>query len=297
MAHPTLVWGLLFFVPKSIALQISSVEDDAPRVFVSANQLWCGQAPANIANDALRLYKSMPRGKLYKGVSVNDSGSCEQLGYNMTIGEDPCYPGLKNFYRNDDEKNKFIDEFKMTLQEYGELSIDLYDANLVDACKCKEGSFAKKSRGDSCKQVTSLQSLVEYDPVRTFVSKNKKFCAEAQKHLANEALSLYKSMPRGKLYDGAVLRNDKSCKRLGYHWSTGMDPCFPGLRTYYRNDEEKQEFLDDLQTTLKNFGDVHNFTLDDVLLIDSCQCRENSYIKHSQGNSCNKTAQIQGSVS
>jgi len=288
MARTTLVLGFLFFVPKSIALQVSNVADDAPNTFVSANKLWCGQAPANIANDALRLYKSMPRSKLFAGASVSDEGSCEKLGYNLSFGEDPCYPGLQNFFRNDAEKGKYGEELTATVEEYGELSLDVEEAHLLEDCQCKEGSTVRNNRGSSCNQMTALLSLVENNPVRTFVSKNKRWCAEARENVAKEALHLYKSMPRAMLYDGSKVRVDKSCKKLGYKWSQGEDPCFPELKTYSRNEAASKEFVDDLEDAMKKFGEIHNFTVNDTKLIDSCQCKDNSFAKKYYGSSCDK---------
>merc|ERR1719297_466587 len=109
------------------------------------------------------------------------------------------------------------------------------------------------------------------------------FCAQAPENIANDALVLFKSMPRGKLYDGIELMSDQHCcKRLGYNNSAGEDPCYPGL----------QKFYDELQSTLKEYGESKDLTLDDANLVDSCNCKDHSYAKKYYGKSCDKALQL-----
>merc|ERR1712060_1038021 len=184
-------------------------------------------------------YKSMPRGMLYEGITISKAKSCIKLGYKIEMGEDPCYPGLKNFYRKEEDKHRFMDDFYSALFAFGKkFDMSMNDTTMLDACRCKDGSNAKAYWGDNCTHANKLQTLVESQMtkrIRTFVSKNKLWCGQADVSVAENSLNLYKSMPRGKLYEGIKISKAKSCKNLGYELSTGEDACYPGLETFYRN--------------------------------------------------------------
>merc|ERR1712079_501806 len=132
------------FLPNVIAVQ--TLNRDPLSIFLSSNKLLCAQAPRTIANNALNLYRSMPRRNLYDGMKLSSQISCEDLGYKSSAGEDPCFPGLETFHRNEKERTQFYNALESALKDYGNSeNMTLNDANLVDSCKCKEESYAKSN--------------------------------------------------------------------------------------------------------------------------------------------------------
>merc|ERR1711963_1007215 len=100
--------------------------------------MWCGQAEAVVAEDALKFFKSMPRGKLWDGISTEDYESCEDRGFSLPAEEDTCYPGLQAFFWNQQAQYRFMSSYSDTIRAYGEQKkVNQTIARLLDICKCK----------------------------------------------------------------------------------------------------------------------------------------------------------------
>merc|ERR1712079_17238 len=85
--------------------------------------------------------------------------TCKDLGYKLSTGEDPCYPGLLTLYRNKEEKDKFVNILQDHLKHYGkDKGMCLEEADLLNSCKCAVGSFAKNARDNNCSKVLSLEA-------------------------------------------------------------------------------------------------------------------------------------------
>merc|ERR1739845_293747 len=149
------------------------------------NKMFCAEADLNVAIDALHLFKSMPRGKLFDGTMLNLHTMCSDWGFKISAGEDPCYPGLYTFYRNKEEGDRFFVELQKHLKEFGESkNATLEDAQLMDTCNCHSKSYAKNNVMQMLKKSCDSLHPTSSNALRSFVSKNKLYCAQAKQPVA-----------------------------------------------------------------------------------------------------------------
>lgn len=287
MAHVHLIGVLCLLLYDTVAVQLvaKGAGDDVPHIFRSMNGVSCAQGSKHVAEGALKLYRSMPRGTVYDSSSVSKGVLCRDVGYNHTGGEDPCYPGLQVFYQSEGGREKFSRLLQSHIKDFFDnthLTTD--EAELIDSCRCVETSYARNHLNTSCSQV---QQLLSYKPLHSFVSQNGLFCAEGPRGVAAGALRSYLSMPRAELYQGSALLK-QSCASLGFLYTTGEDPCYPGLHMYYRNTEEKQQFTNTFKEHLRRYGKSMNVTIDEADLIDSCQCQQGSRARDHRGDACRR---------
>merc|ERR1719461_964175 len=113
-------------------------------------------------------------------------------------------------------------------------------------------------------------------------------CLHGTEDITKGALHLFKSMPRAEMFkDVTVVNLHTDCQGLNYTYSAGEDPCYPGLHTYFRSEEEFRQFGNVVENQYKRYGEGVGLTEGEVALMDKCMCKKGSGFINALGNSCN----------
>jgi len=243
--------------------------------FYSKSGMYCAEAAPRLAEAALATFKAGPFGELYNTSFVLPGVSCAAHGYNMSGGEDRCFPGVQIFYMNNFGRAVLGISIPAVEQRYARrYGLDTATVQLMTVCNCHPDSVMMQVEGSTCSQLDSAPaSWVTTGEGRALVCTQGPYVAAARALATLKASKVF-YMHLNNQVEGT------NCSALGFSFQKPeMDPCYPNLRMWTRTPDSQDTDLtraQKIKTGLLSGGAermLQKYGLDPLLANDpGCNC-------------------------
>lgn len=126
---------------------------------------------------------------------------------------------------------------------------------------------------------------VETGQTRSFISNDNSACFQGPARQAEAALALFRSMPRGALFNQSKIRA-ADCASKGYVASLGNDMCDPGVEMLLQDPGDVLRVKSAVDNELERYGSMFGIDLAAIQLMEQCSCTPSSMHAQTVQNLC-----------
>eukprot|EP00406_Dinophysis_acuminata_P016125 CAMPEP_0179342518 /NCGR_PEP_ID=MMETSP0797-20121207/70445_1 /TAXON_ID=47934 /ORGANISM="Dinophysis acuminata, Strain DAEP01" /LENGTH=294 /DNA_ID=CAMNT_0021056729 /DNA_START=1 /DNA_END=882 /DNA_ORIENTATION=- len=215
----------------------------ATNSFTDYKRLICMHGPPGEVEAALATLKSSPKARLYLNAWAYPGTNCVLRGYKYQSKEQPCFPGVTVFFRDEDSQAEFFALRDEALRSYQEdYKLDNATMGLLTACSCDPESSTYQRNSARCQSLNITASWVHTNEV----SDNAYSCHEGPYEHMLRALSVMKSSRLLSFH----LRDQisvLSCAQRGFAhpMTSSKDPtgkCYPPARGFFESTLLMQDY-------------------------------------------------------